>query len=170
MSEYTDVIYDEDYTGPRWRYGLRNRPLSIATAPKGWIIRVKKWEPGVKEDGFLFGTVDYPRPLTEDEMYSFELTFVSKQDGDAVHKQTEGKGTKMTITTNLVGKTIDLELVGLDGNAFALMGAFSRQAKHEGWTREEIETVLSAAKSGDYNNLIAVLDTHCEPTGEEDDA
>lgn len=64
---------------------------------------------------------------------------------------------------NLVGKTISLELVGLDGNAFALMGAFRRQARQEKWTQEEINTVLDAAMAGDYNNLLVVLDTHCDP-------
>lgn len=67
---------------------------------------------------------------------------------------------------NLVGKTVNLELVGLDGNAFALMGAFSRQAKREHWTKTEISTVLDAARSGDYDNLITVLFTHTNWEGE----
>ncbi len=43
---------------------------------------------------------------------------------------------------NLVGKKVTLELVGLDSNAFALMGAFRKQARKEGWKSEEIEKVL----------------------------
>lgn len=50
----------------------------------------------------------------------------------------------------MTNKTITLELVGLDGNAFFLMGAFSRQARREGWTQEEIDEVLTDCKSGDY--------------------
>lgn len=38
---------------------------------------------------------------------------------------------------NLVGKTVNLELVGTDGNAFAVLGAFRKQARREGWTKEE---------------------------------
>lgn len=70
---------------------------------------------------------------------------------------------------NLVGKTVNLELVGLDGNAFSLMGAFQRQARKEKWTQAEIETVLDAAKGGDYDNLLCVLMEHCEPIEDEDD-
>ncbi len=57
-------------------------------------------------------------------------------------------------------KQITLELVGMDGNAFALLGAFRRQAKKEGWTQEEIDVVLDDAKSGDYNHLLQVLIKH----------
>lgn len=64
-------------------------------------------------------------------------------------------------------KKIKLQLVGLDGNAFVLMGAFSRQAKKEGWTREEINAVLDDAKSGDYDNLLRVLMEHCEDPDDE---
>lgn len=67
---------------------------------------------------------------------------------------------------NLVGKTINLQLVGLDGNAFVLMGAFQRQARRERWSQEEIKTVLDEAMTGDYNHLLMVLDIHCQP--EED--
>ena len=59
-------------------------------------------------------------------------------------------------------KTVNLSLIGLDGNAYSLMGAFQYQAKKENWTKEEIKTVLDEAKSGDYDNLITVLDSHCE--------
>lgn len=45
-----------------------------------------------------------------------------------------------------VDKKITLCLVGLDGNAFALMGAFSRQAN-------------------DYNHLVQTLMDHCENSG-----
>ena len=64
-------------------------------------------------------------------------------------------------------KKITLELAGLDGNAFVLMGAFSQQAKAEGWTREEINGVLADAKSGDYGNLLRVLMEHCESPDDE---
>ena len=67
----------------------------------------------------------------------------------------------------VVNKKINLTLVGLDGNAFSLMGAFQRQAKEEGWSKEEIDLVLKEAKSSDYDHLVATLDAHCEP---EDDS
>ena len=36
-------------------------------------------------------------------------------------------------------KKVKLKLVGLDGNAFFLMGTFRKQAKKEGWSEKEIE-------------------------------
>lgn len=62
----------------------------------------------------------------------------------------------------VVKKKINLELVGLDSNAFFLMGAFQRQARREGWSKEEISTVLNEAKSGDYDHLLCTLMDHCE--------
>jgi len=61
-----------------------------------------------------------------------------------------------------VKKKITLELVGLDGNAFALIGAFRRQAKAEGWTKEEIESVCNECMSGDYDHLLQTLISVCE--------
>ena len=60
----------------------------------------------------------------------------------------------------VVPKQVKLNLVCLDGNAYALMGAFMKQARREKWEKEEIDLVIAKAKSGDYNNLLAVLMTH----------
>lgn len=68
-----------------------------------------------------------------------------------------------------VNKKVKLELVGLDGNAFALMGAFTRQARREKWTKEEIDSVIDDAQSGDYNHLLCVLMDHCESEDEDID-
>ena len=64
-----------------------------------------------------------------------------------------------------MNKKVSLKLVGLDGNAFSLLSAFHSQAKDEGWSKEEIETVTKEAKSGDYDHLIATLAAHCEELG-----
>lgn len=60
----------------------------------------------------------------------------------------------------LVEKSVKLDLVGLDGNAFFLMGKFQQAAKKQGWTNEEIELVLSECKSRDYSHLLATLANH----------
>ncbi len=60
----------------------------------------------------------------------------------------------------LVDKKVKMTLVGKDGNAFSLMGAFAAEARRQGWTKEEIGKVTDACMSGDYNNLICVLMTH----------
>ena len=54
-------------------------------------------------------------------------------------------------------KKVELELVGLDGNAFVLMGSFQQAARRQGWTPEEIEVVMTQCQSGDYDNLLCVL-------------
>ena len=54
---------------------------------------------------------------------------------------------------NKINKTVNLDLVGVDGNAYSIMGAFSRQARREGWSQQEIDLVLEEAQSGDYNHL-----------------
>ncbi len=66
-------------------------------------------------------------------------------------------------------KKVQLKLVGLDGNAFSILGAFQRQARREGWTKKEIDAVIEKAQSGDYANLVSVIASHCEsPAGGAD--
>jgi len=70
----------------------------------------------------------------------------------------------------IVDKKINLKLVGLDSNAFSLMGAFSSQARREKWSAEEINSVINAAMEGDYNHLLRTLSAHCEdPHGADED-
>ena len=58
-------------------------------------------------------------------------------------------------------KKVNLKMVGLDGNAYAIMGAFQRQARIDGWSQSEIKDVLDKAMSGDYSNLISTIAEHC---------
>ena len=53
--------------------------------------------------------------------------------------------------------TLNLELEGTDGNAFAILGYFQKEAKKAGWTESEIATVRDKATSGDYDNLLDTL-------------
>lgn len=62
----------------------------------------------------------------------------------------------------MVDKKIKLKLVGLDGNAFSLMGAFRQQAKKENWSDEEIKSLLDEAMKGDYDHLVSTLADHCK--------
>ncbi|MCL2092996.1 MAG: hypothetical protein FWH12_02270 [Treponema sp.] len=49
-------------------------------------------------------------------------------------------------------------LVGQDGNAFALMG-YTRKAMREcGFPKDEIQAVMDKAMTGDYYHLLRVLD------------
>lgn len=62
-------------------------------------------------------------------------------------------------------KKVNLRLVGLDGNAFSIMGAFQNQAEREGWTSDEIKAVLDECMNGDYNHLLATIMKHCVNDG-----
>ena len=55
---------------------------------------------------------------------------------------------------------VKLDLVGLDGNAFALLAAFQKAAFRQGYSQEEIEAVMKEAKSGDYDHLLQTLIKH----------
>jgi len=49
-----------------------------------------------------------------------------------------------------------LELANQDGNAFAILGRAKKVAKESGWSKDKIECFLTEAKSGDYDNLLAI--------------
>ena len=55
---------------------------------------------------------------------------------------------------------VELELVGLDGNAFALMGAWKKTAHRAGRTPKEIDAVIADCMTGDYDHLLGVLVEH----------
>lgn len=63
--------FDDEYSGPRFKYGMKNRPFGIATAPKGAILM--SYKENDKEAGSRHGTIEYPFQLTKDEVYNFEL-------------------------------------------------------------------------------------------------
>ena len=64
-------------------------------------------------------------------------------------------------------KKVKLNLEGLDGNAFALMGAFQRAARNQGWIKSEIEKVLNKCTNGNYDNLICTLIDNTEREEDE---
>lgn len=61
-----------------------------------------------------------------------------------------------------VVKKVNLDLVGIDSNAFSILAAFRRQARREGWTKEEIDEVLTEAKKGDYSDLLNTISNRCK--------
>jgi hypothetical protein len=52
---------------------------------------------------------------------------------------------------------VELNLIGLDGNAYSLMGAFEAEARKQGWEKFEIQQVLRKCKESNYDNLLRVL-------------
>jgi hypothetical protein len=62
---------------------------------------------------------------------------------------------------DIMDKKVTLELIGLDGNAFSILGAFKTAARKQGWTDAEISVVRSKAMEGDYNHLLRTISSHC---------
>ena len=48
-------------------------------------------------------------------------------------------------------------LLRQDGNAFALMGAFRREAQRAGWSQHDIDVVLNECQTDTYDHLLATL-------------
>lgn len=63
---------------------------------------------------------------------------------------------------------VKMALAGEDGNAFAILGRFRREARRAGWSPEQIKAVMDDATSGDYNHLLWVLMQVTENNSEED--
>ena len=49
---------------------------------------------------------------------------------------------------------IHVELVGQDGNAFAILGNMQRALRRGGVPKEEIDKFMAEAMSGDYDHLL----------------
>ena len=52
---------------------------------------------------------------------------------------------------------VRLNLKGLDGNAFALLGAYKSAGRKQGFPAEILDRVIKEATSGDYDHLIQTL-------------
>ena len=63
-------------------------------------------------------------------------------------------------------KKVKLDLCGIDGNAFAILGKFARQAKRQGWSQDEIQAVFDEAQSGDYDHLLQTIMKYTEDEDE----
>ena len=68
----SQVFFNDNYTGPRFTYGLIYRPMARFVVPGGWIIDSSRPHP----DYPTFGVVDYPRPLTEQELLRYDMILV----------------------------------------------------------------------------------------------
>jgi len=57
--------------------------------------------------------------------------------------------------TDIIHPEITVRLVGVDSNAFAILGACRQSAKDAGLSKEEVATFVGEATSGDYNHLLS---------------
>lgn len=153
------TAYDDTYTGPRWTYGLTYRDVGAGT-PKGWVIFSDK-----KADGFTFGTIDYPRELTQHEVEAFQLTPVAGEAesptlalgelasiGAQARKDLEFRGVADA-------KDIQVKVVGNNNDKFEV----EMIAHHEGMTGKQRHTMpgeydtLDEAREGALKELTSAL-------------
>lgn len=60
-------------------------------------------------------------------------------------------------------KKVKLNLVGLDGNIYYLLGMFEKQAKKENWTESEINIIEDKVlNSESYEEALSILIDVCE--------
>lgn len=69
---------------------------------------------------------------------------------------------------------VKVQLVGLDGNAFSILGRTARALRNGGVPKDEIDKFYKEATSGDYDNLLRtvmawVTEIECDYDGEEDE-
>lgn len=55
-----------------------------------------------------------------------------------------------------------VQLVGRDGNAYAILGACQKAARKAKWSHKRIQAFFEEAKSGSYANLLQVVTNHFE--------
>ena len=68
-------IFDDEYSGPRWRYGLSLRPVSAGGVPRGFVVFSD--HPDARFP--TFGTIDFPFPIDPDVIVQMDLTPVEPQ-------------------------------------------------------------------------------------------
>lgn len=56
-------------------------------------------------------------------------------------------------------KKKEYSLVGVDGNAYCLMGYTQGAMKEQGFSKKEIDETMDEAMSGNYMHLVAVLNS-----------
>ena len=50
---------------------------------------------------------------------------------------------------------VEIELTGVDGNAFVILGRVQSEARRAGLPENEIKEFMTEAQSGDYGHLLA---------------
>lgn len=51
----------------------------------------------------------------------------------------------------------ELQLIGTDGNAFAIFGRAMRVARKAGWSQDYIDAIMKEARSSDYDHVLNTM-------------
>ena len=58
-------------------------------------------------------------------------------------------------------------LLGVDGNAYSIMGYTQNAMRHANFSKNEIDEMLKEAMSSNYNNLICVCASYIDKVNEK---
>lgn len=64
-------------------------------------------------------------------------------------------------------KKVQVDLIGEDGNAYAIMGRVTKALRRAGYGPEVIKEYRDKATSGDYDNLLRVTMEYAEDSDDE---
>ena len=98
--------------------------------------------------------------LSEDERYAkqalIELckTIVEEYGGCDSVTQVETDDDNVEIDDNVRYPEIEVQLTGIDGNAFSIMGVVKKALKRNGVSQTEIDEYFEESTSGDYDHVI----------------
>lgn len=59
--------------------------------------------------------------------------------------------------TDIKYPEITVKIVGVNGNAFCILGICTREMKRHNLPKSEIDNFMSEATSGDYNHLLCTV-------------
>jgi hypothetical protein len=70
----------QDISTKVYRYGMRYRPLQVGAQPRGFIPNPSNYrgQPD-HNDHYRWGYIDYPTPLSEQDIKAYELEFVGQR-------------------------------------------------------------------------------------------
>lgn len=71
-------------------------------------------------------------------------------------------------STGITMSKPDLQLIGEDGNAFAILGRARHAANTAGWDKAKIDKVMETAMAGDYNHLLRTMIENFNTDGDEE--
>jgi len=111
------------------------------------------------------------RPMTAQEAQDWvELAETPEEEQARAEQVTAGVMPEIddpTLAPNGKPK-VTVQLVGLDGNAFSILGRCMKAMRRAGWGTTEIRDFEAAATKGDYSRLLAtVMEYVEEPTEQE---
>ncbi|MFA5398414.1 MAG: DUF5661 family protein [Methanogenium sp.] len=165
--------YSNNVTPPPEPYYITNDnqiPFKQALASGKYTpVGMGLWQSAARED---YGKIWVKKTIVDEKTGAKqEYLVVYTNDDDEIIRQVAseyGRMQKAAYIKKANEDKVPLQLVGQDGNAFAILGRFQSAARKAGWDKERIKAVMDEAMSGDYNNLLVTMMKYTYDPTEED--